>query len=130
MMRKVLSNRYRSIAYGSLVLGIQACGCDGVACIDGLFVSMTSLPAAPFKVELLVAGVVQASPEEATCNVGASRPCVQTVLFRMRPRDQVSVRVTTSTGVRTTDLPRINYSNEGTGCSDCMGQAEVSVHVP
>ncbi|MEO7998532.1 MAG: hypothetical protein ABI852_13865 [Gemmatimonadaceae bacterium] len=130
MMKTTFVKSVRTIVFASFAVGMQACGCDGVACIDGLIVTMTSLPAAPFKVELLVAGQVQSAPEEATCSVGASRPCEKSMLFRTLQRDQVSIRVTTSSGVRTTDLPRINYKSSSSGCSDCKGQAEVTANIP
>src|SRR4051812_32201222 len=89
------------------LFGLQGCGCTLIGCVNGLDVQLPSLPTTPFQVELLVAGVVQTAPAAATCD-GAS-PCQQRIHFYTSATDQITIRVTTPNGVRTTAFPHVTY---------------------
>jgi hypothetical protein len=125
-------NRIRRIfAVGVLPLALQACGCDTSGCVDGLNVKFASAPSSPWTVELLVNGVLPKASFATSCD--GTRECPSGASFDTDVRDGLSVRITTSTGVRTTSLPRINYarpSSSNNWCEECRGSAEVTVPVP
>ena len=128
---RVPSQRVRSaIASLTLVFGAAGCGCDAWGCADGLYVRLDHTPASPWTIELLVNGVLQPGPPGATCD--GSRQCDPAVRYDMLPRNGVSIRVTTPTGVRTTILPRIDYTGQQRSdhCHDCRGQAFVTANIP
>ena len=132
-MKSLFSTLGRQVAIMVFTVGLSGCGCDTWGCIDGLFVRFASQPPAPWKVELLVGGVLQAAPVDAACD---SNPrCNQLVGVRYTNQLaslNVSVRITTSAGVRTTDFPPITYTGKSprSDCHDCKGQAEVIANIP
>ena len=112
-------------------VGASSCGCDLVGCVDGLTVHLKSLPAGAFQVELLVGGTVQPGSPAATCD--GIRACNQDIYFSTSPTDQVSVRVTTTAGARTTTYPRIDYTTSrpnGRYCDPACHNATVVADVP
>lgn len=112
-------------------LALSGCGCNLVGCADGLRVHLTSLPAVPVQVELLVAGIVQAAPLNATCS--ESTQCYQDIYFQTAATDRVSVRVTTSAGTRLTEFAKVVYAKSfpnGKGCSPTCLKATVTAIVP
>lgn len=128
MMPTLVRKLQNALILASVCAGLQACGCDGVACVDGLLVNLATPVPASYKVELLVAGIVQPAPASATCASGNS--CGGSVLFDTNARNQVSVRVTTSTGAKTTEYSTLTYKSTASDCSNCRGQAEVVAQVP
>jgi hypothetical protein len=134
MLRQAFVNFGRRPRAVATMLGttlVAACGCDQLsACADGIIVGFASQPATPWKVELLVNGVLQLAPSTAMC--GGPGPCDTGVLFNTSATNGVAVRVTTPAGVRTTDYSVISYrtSDRGSGCSECRGQASIVAQVP
>ncbi len=132
MKAELPQKRAGRTALFAIALAIQGCGgCDLVGCVEGLLVSFDSPPAAPWKAELFVDGVLQPEPTEARCD--GTRECPNGVLFRTFARTGVSVRITTSTGERTTLLPQLSYDKgqgEPNWCDECRGMATASVPVP
>jgi len=126
----VLARALRTAAPLGL-LAISGCGCNLIGCADGLRVQLATMPVGAFQVELLVSGAVQPAPAEATCD--GVKPCFQTITFQTRARDNVSVRVSTASGERVTNLPRISYDASrpnGKGCDPVCYNASVTVPIP
>lgn len=130
MAGRYFSKLRRAVAFTLLAAGMQGCGCDAWGCLDGLRVMFDAAPTGPWQVELFVNGVVQAAPANASCDGGPQ--CGTVVRYNILPRDNVSVRITTNAGVRTTEFPRITYIGKSArfDCHDCKGQAEVIGRVP
>lgn len=129
-MKTILTRMLRAAAPLGL-LTISGCGCSLIGCADGLRVQLAAMPAGAFQVELLVSGVVQPAPPEATCD-GAST-CFQTINFQTRASDNVGVRVSTTAGVLMVNLPRITYETSrpnGKGCEPTCYNASVTVPIP
>ena len=106
-------------------------GCDLVGCVSGLRVRLASLPSTPFQIELLVDGAIQTAPPEATCN--GDRVCFQDVVFDTQAADQVTIRVTTPSGVRTTQFAHITYSKffpNGKRCGGECHSSDVTAQIP
>ena len=121
--------KYLIVLTGSLLF--TACGCNLVGCADGLRVRLDTLPTGAFQVELLVGGVVQPAPIEATC--GGTSTCYQEVQFRNFNTDNVSVRVTTANGTRVTPFAKVVYTRSypnGRGCGPTCRYATVTALVP
>ena len=113
------------------MFALQGCGCNLVGCVDGLRVHLASMPVGSFQVELLVAGVVQSAPVEATCTGAVA--CYQDIQFRNFDTDHVSVRVTTSGGTRLTEFAKVNFSKSypnGRGCTPTCRNATVTALIP
>lgn len=129
-MKSLFSKLRNTVAVTMVAVGVQSCGCDTWGCGDGLFVRFNAEPVGPWKIELFVAGVLQAAPPSATCD--GSRGCSGGAHYNILPRDNVSVRITTDAGVRSTNFPRITYIGSGRSdhCHDCKGQAEVVGIIP
>ena len=128
-MKSLFSSLRRTVAIAVLSVGITGCGCDAWGCVDGLRLRLDAVPTGAWTVELLVNGVLQSAPANASCD--GSRQCSPVVYYNILPRDNVSARVTTSAGVRTTNFPRITYIIAKTDdCHDCKGQAEVTANIP
>lgn len=94
------------------------CGCDLVGCVNGMRVQFDAPPAAPFRAELLVDGVVQPLPSGAQCAVGQS--CEGALFFVTDHVGPAQLRVTTAAGVRTLALPPLRYRPVDIGeCETC-----------
>ena len=89
-----------------------------------------TVPSGPWTVDLFVNGVLQTAPAHASCDGG--RQCPVGVQYSILPRDNVSARITTSAGVRTTNFQRITYTGKSPrfDCHECKGQAEVTANIP
>lgn len=114
-----------------ITLGLQACGCNVVGCYDGLLVQLQPRPTGPYRVELLVDGVSQPAPPEATCTEVTG--CFSGIVFRTRATDRVVVRVTTLAGTRDTAYPRLQYATQrpnGRGCDPTCHNATVTADLP
>lgn len=113
----------------SSTIFLQACGCETYACINGIQVKLASTPAAPYRVELLVAGVAQPGPADATCEAG--QQCVTKFFFETSAQSNVTVRVTTPNGVRSTQFATVPYRDDKQpgGCATCR-HADLIVLVP
>lgn len=127
-MLTLLRTRSTWVIAASTIL-LQACGCETYACINGVQVKLASTPAAPFNVELLVAGVVQPAPADATCEAG--QQCVTKFFFMTSARNNVTVRVTTPNGVRSTEFATVPYRDDKQpgGCATCR-HADLTVLLP
>ena len=110
---------------------LNGCGCTAAGCVNGLTVKLQSLPSAPFKIELLIGGVLQPTPESASCT--GSHQCSQEAGFSTTASDNVAVRVTSPLGVRTTEFGHITYSDQhpnGEGCGPSCRNATVTAQIP
>lgn len=109
---------------------LEACtGCQTFACVNGIRVTLARPPVAPYTVETLVNGAALPGSVPARCAVGES--CPTTVFFGGTPAENVSLRVTTAQGVRTTDFPTVSYRSErpDDGCVTCR-YADLVAQVP
>lgn len=126
----------RTLNAGAFVLGalaFQGCstGCSLVGCVSGLRVHLAALPTGAFQVAVLVDGVVQDAPAEATC--AGTTVCYQDILFTTTASERVSVRVTTATGSRVTEIANITYAKSrpnGSGCDPECRNATVTAQLP
>jgi hypothetical protein len=110
---------------------LAACGCNLVGCAPGLQVHLRSLPVGAFRIELLVAGVVQPAPTSATCT--GETECPQDFYFAAVDTDQLAIRVTTTAGTRVTDRPPVSYTTSypnGRGCDPVCRRAVVIAELP
>lgn len=121
----------RSLAVLASAALLQGCGCDAWGCINGLFVQLDKVPTIGYRVELFVDGALQEADGGALCD--PIEPCkYQYARYSVLPTKNVSVRVTTSSGSRTTNFDQINYVGKSGyfDCHDCKGQAYIVANAP
>lgn len=135
--------RSRGAALGltSCLLGTASCGlfspgpqaCTLIGCLNGITVELEALPTGPFKVELLLTstGAPNNPTYEYECTSGTN--CRQSIHFPELLPGYVRVRVTTATGVRTTEFVDVEYVlsyPNGRACPPPCRNATVVVPLP
>jgi len=120
--------------------GLTSCGvvspdkvtvCTLIGCVSGLTVHLSSRPAGTYRVEVFAESPGQQPAYMYECTVVAN--CAQDILFQDLIADRPIVRVTTTTGSRTTELPQVNYTvtyPNGERCGPTCRHATVTVEVP
>ena len=123
-----------------LFLGGPACGvvgpredkvCTLIGCNSGLTVHLNAKPAGTYKVEVFALSPNQQPVYVYECSNAAS--CQQDIFFASLIADHPFVRVTTSTGTKTTEVVTVNYVTSrpnGPGCDPECRQATVNVDIP
>lgn len=117
----------RTLLGGAVCLATVGCGgCPAVGCINGFRVVLSAPTQGAYKIEVLHDGaLVAGSPAE--CNIG---PTCNNAFFATTVREGLTVRVTTASGVRSTDLAPITYEKRANGdCESCL-YASVTVGAP
>jgi hypothetical protein len=124
----------------SLLLCVAACGvvgpredkgCTLIGCNSGLTVHLNAKPAGTFKVEVFAQSPNQQPVYVYECSNAAS--CPQDIFYSGLIVSHAYVRVTTSTGTKTVEIPAVNYVTSrpnGPGCDPECRQATVNVDIP
>lgn len=130
----------RSVLGGLLIPLLGACAlfvddgvvCTEIGCANGLTVRLPVLPSAPFKVELITSiGPDQIVSEAYECTAG--NLCAQEFLFSDKTPSNATIRVTTSAGVRITEVANIMYRQSqpnGPACPPLCANATVVAQLP
>jgi hypothetical protein len=127
----------RPLALVAAVAGLAGCNslgphtCTLIGCQNGLTVRLSTMPAAPFRVELRVASPTSQPAYVYDCSNPAS--CAQGAFFPDFSGEHAFVTVVTSAGTRTTEVTRIEYRvsrPNGPNCPPECRQATVTADVP
>lgn len=118
---------------------ITACGGDSMACallpdMTGLTVTLSAVPSGPYSVEVLVPRSTPSLPVSYEFRCDGGQLCRRsTIFFPGLVTPNASVRVTTQVGTRTTEYPRIAYSDSypnGQSCEPRTTSATVTAALP
>ena len=94
-------------------------------------VQLDKVPTIGYTIELYVNGALQEADGGAVCTtLDACKG--QYARYSVLPTRNVSVKVTTASGTRTTNFDQINYAGKSGyfDCHDCKGQALVVAAAP
>ena len=117
-----------------------ACGVNGprdgkectlIGCNSGLTVHLNAKPTGTYKVEVFALSPNQQPVYVYECSVASS--CQQDIFFSGLIVSHPFVRITTSIGTKTVEIPSVNYVTSrpnGPGCDPECRQATVNVDIP
>ncbi|HEX2080419.1 MAG TPA: hypothetical protein VHG08_22140 [Longimicrobium sp.] len=114
--------RSTAVIHATAALLLASCNpfthaCTLMACQDGLAVEFAAAPTSAFRVEAW--SEVRTAPQVFECQVAEHCP---SVFFENFQGEQVTVRVTTSAGVRTQQFPGVEYERIYPNGRDCGGE--------
>ena len=125
---------------GLVLLATTACGvissndekvCTLIGCNSGLTVHLNTKPAGTYKVEVFPLSPNQQPAYVYECSNVSS--CQQDIFFASLIVSHPFVRITTSAGTKTVEIPTVNYVTSrpnGPGCDPECRQATVNVDIP
>lgn len=133
--------RAGAITGAGLAAALAACAlfeaeprvCTEIGCSSGLTVELAAAAGGPFKVEVLPLPGGNPIDGEHVYECPGGPTCTQEVFFAGMVATDFMVRVTTTTGVRTTSFHDIEYATvrpNGPGCDPECQQARVVALLP
>ena len=128
---RILPAALLALAAGCDALGIGSTHCTLIGCSDGVTVHLTSLPAGPYRVEILVGSGPGGVSYAYDCAGGSA--CLQDIFFPELVLDRIIVRVTTPLGTRDTEIANPVYASSrpnGPDCPPLCRQALVTAQPP
>ena len=129
-----------STLVGAVLLATTGCGvlspngdktCTLIGCNSGLTVHLNTKPTGTYKVEVFALSPNQQPSYVYECSNVSN--CQQDIFFAGLIVSHPYVRITTSTGTKTVEIPTVNYVTSrpnGPACDPECRQATVNVDVP